>query len=242
MKKASSLVVIGTLTMWLSACQTMDTVVDHSKLAATTKASETIFVDPVPNSQKVVYVLVKNTSDQDLEVDNKLKGVIKSHGYQITSNPNRAHYILQANILKIGKMNRDEANSALSKGYGAALTGLASAGLASAITDSSNTALGAGIVGAAAGYAASALIKDVNYSMITDVQLSERLNHAVEEKTNALLKNGSSTSTVQASSNTTNLQKYRTRIVSNVDKMNLKYAEAKPALEDGLAKVIGGIL
>jgi hypothetical protein len=31
-------------------------------------------------------------------------------------------------------------------------------------------------------------------------------------------------------------------VVSNVNKMNLKYAEAKPVLEAGLARVVGGIL
>ncbi|WP_220442857.1 complement resistance protein TraT, partial [Legionella bozemanae] len=55
------------------------------------------------------------------------------------------------------------------------------------------------------------------------------------------LKNGNSTMTSQTYSRKTQYQRYRTRVVSNADKVNLKFADARGALEQGLVKVISGI-
>ena len=41
---------------------------------------------------------------------------------------------------------------------------------------------------------------------------------------------------------TGNQHKYQTRVVSNANKVNLKFEEAKPVLEDQLAKSIANIL
>jgi hypothetical protein len=226
----------------LTACHTVDTVLDHGQVQASNENSNTIFLKPVAPALKTVYVDVKNTSDKDLEVQNKVKGAITAHGYKVVSNPDRAHYILQANILKVSAMDRNESKRILERGYGAAVTGLASAGIAHAITESSNTALGAGIAGAALGMVADSLIKDINYAMVADIQVGERTNHVVHNQTKASLQNGLATSTTQSANDDSHFQYYRTRVVSNVNKMNLKYAEAKPVLEAGLARVVGGIL
>nr|CBA73471.1 conjugal transfer surface exclusion protein TraS [Arsenophonus nasoniae] len=47
---------------------------------------------------------------------------------------------------------------------------------------------------------------------------------------------------MQTSTETTNRHKYQTRIVSNANKVNLKFEEAKPELENQLAKSIANIL
>ena len=84
-------------------------------------------------------------------------------------------------------------------------------------------------------------VKDVNYAMITDIQVSERTNGPIYQKTKSNLKQGTSAQTVQQYSEKTNFKRYRTRVVSNADKVNLKFAEARPALEQGLVQAISGI-
>ncbi len=225
----------------LSGCASMQTALEHKDLQVSAQQSETIFLDPVPNSQKTVHVTIKNTSDQELAITSNILKSIKSHGYKIVSNPNKAHYLLQANVLKIGKMSLSSSHQALGGGYGSALSGITTGIALGSLSNSSNTMVGAGMVGGLVSMAADSLVKDVNYTMITDIQVSERVNGLIKERTKAHLTNGSSTQTNQEYSNKTNLQRYRTRIVSNADKVNLKFAEAKPYLEKSLAKVVSGI-
>lgn len=47
---------------------------------------------------------------------------------------------------------------------------------------------------------------------------------------------------MQTSSEQSNRLKYQTRVVSNADKVNLKFETAKPVLEAQLAKSIAGIM
>lgn len=91
--------------------------------------------------------------------------------------------------------------------------------------------------------AADSLVKDVNYTMITDIQISERVGKGIKvnEQFQSNLKNGRSSVTSQISSRDSQYQRYRTRVVSNADKVNLKFQDARPALEQGLVKVISGI-
>ena len=77
--------------------------------------------------------------------------------------------------------------------------------------------------------------------MISDVQISERVNGIIKESTKANIRNGNSTEVNQVSSRKSHFQKYRIRVLSNADQVNLKFAEARPALEHSLAKVISGI-
>lgn len=227
--------------MMLGACASIQTGLEHRKLTGGSQMSESIMLDAVPKSQKTVHVTIKNTSDKQINIARKVKRAIESHGYKVVSNPNRAHYLLQANILKVGQMSKSASQSALGGGYGSALSGLATGAAIGSFSGSGGTTLGAGLAGGLISMAADSLVKDVNYSMITDVQVSERVNGFVSEKTTASLKNGSATQTQQTSTKRSKFQRFRTRILSNADKVNLQFADARPMLEDSLAKVIAGI-
>ncbi|HBH5256459.1 TPA: hypothetical protein KTU13_004107 [Escherichia coli] len=58
----------------------------------------------------------------------------------------------------------------------------------------------------------------------------------------AALRQGTSGAKMQTSTSTGNQHKYQTRVVSNANKVNLKFEEAKPVLEEQLAKSIANIL
>ena len=82
--------------------------------------------------------------------------------------------------------------------------------------------------------AADAMVEDVNYTMITDVQIAERTKATVTTDNVAALRQGTSGAKIQTSTETGNQHKYQTRVVSNANKVNLKFEEAKPVLEDQL--------
>lgn len=225
----------------LIGCAAVQTSLEHKNLEVSSQQSETIFLDEVAKSQKTIHVAIKNTSDQEMDITNRLKNAIEGHGYKVVSNPNQAHYILQANILKVGKMSVAASKEALGHGYGSVLTGVGTAAVAGGLGASSNGMIGVGLVSGLVDMAANSLVKDVNYSMITDVQVSERVAHQVSQSSQANLQNGSSSQTIQKSNTQSSLQRYRTRVVSNAEKVNLEFAEAKPQLENSLVKVLSGI-
>jgi outer membrane lipoprotein SlyB len=225
----------------LTSCSATQTVLEHHNLEANSKLSKTIFLDPVAQNQKTIFVVVKNTSEKSFEITKPLTTALTAHGYRIVQNPSQAHYMLQANILKVGKISHSASQNALGGGYGSALAG-AGTGVALGALGTSKTMLAGGIAGGLVGLAADSLVKEVNYTVITDIQISEKAGKSVvKEHFNASLENGTSSGTYQTSSKNSDYMRYRTRVVSNADKVNLSFVQARPALEDELVKTLAGI-
>ncbi|HAU1387055.1 TPA: complement resistance protein TraT [Legionella pneumophila] len=237
-----NIILIGTFAV-LTGCAATQTAIEHHKLESSTRLSKTIFLDPVSVNQKTIFMAVKNTSEQQLDIDRPLADALKGRGYRIVNNPAQAHYLLQANILTIGKMSKSASENALGGGYGSVLAGAGTGAAIGALSGNNKTVLAGGIIGGIVGMAADSLVKDVNYTMITDVKISERAGKGVtvHENFKAVMDNGLSSSSYQTSSRDSQFQHYFTRIVSNVDKVNLSFAQARPALEQGLVKTLSGI-
>lgn len=229
----------------LTGCSAIHTAVAKRNLEVNTKMSDTVFLEPVAASEKSVFVQVRNTSDKDLAIDSKITKSLQDKGYVIAQDPAAAHYWIQVNVLKCDKMNLRDAENALTGGFGSGAFGAAVA--ASAVgynTDSVGATVGAGLAGAVLGVAADAMVEDTNFTMITDLQISEKAKDGVVVTTNdnATLKQGNSGSKTVTSTETGNMHKYQTRVVSNANQVNLEFADAKPVLEDQLTKSISGIL
>jgi hypothetical protein len=235
-------VIAGSIAL-LTSCAATQTAIQHGHLETSTKLSETVFLNPVSDSQKTVFVSVKNTSDQEINVEPALKSSFKAHGYRVVSSPNNAHYLLQANVLKVGKMSVSASQSALGGGFGSALAGGIAGTALGSLTHNSNAMIGGGIAGGLVGLAADSLIKDVNYTMITDVQISEKVAGGVKvrEEHRASLRQGSASSLNQVSTTDSQYQRYRVRVVSNADKVNLAFKDAELALQADLVKALVGI-
>ncbi len=215
-KKYSGAISATFLVGSLVGCAATQTVIEHGKLVTNTQQSKTIFLEPVASHQKTIFVSVKNNSEEDIHFAPALKKSLEHKGYKILKLPTDAHYILQANVLRVGKMSAAASQSALGGGFGSVIAG-ASAGTAiGALASQSTTGmLAGGLSGGVVGLAADALVKDVSYAMVTDVLISE---HQAKD-----------------------LKKYHTRIISNANQVNLKFSNAKPLLEKGLVKAISGI-
>ncbi len=219
----------------LSGCSAMGTAIKKRNLEVKTQMSETIWLEPLQ---------IKNTSDKDLSgLQAKIASAVTSKGYQVVSNPDTAGYWIQANVLKADKMDLRESQGWLSRGYEGAVTGAAlGAGITAYNSSSAGATLGVGLAAGLVGMAADAMVEDVNYTMITDVQIAERTKTQVQTDNVAVLRQGTSGAKVQTSTETGNQHKYQTRVVSNANKVNLKFPEAQPVLEDQLAKSIANIL
>lgn len=226
----------------LSGCGAMGTAIKKRNLDVKTQMSETIWLEPSNN--RTVYLQIKNTSDKDMSgLQSKITSAVTAKGYQVVTNPDTSGYWIQANVLKADKMDLRETQGWLSRGYEGAATGAAlGAGITAYNSSSAGATLGVGLAAGLVGMAADAMVEDVNYTMITDVQISERAKTQVQTDNVAVLRQGTSGAKVQTSTEAGNQHKYQTRVVSSANKVNLKFPEAQPVLEDQLAKSIANIL
>lgn len=241
---AKSLLMAGMLSMvaiQFTGCGAAHTAIKKRNLDVQTKMSETIFLEPTEPGSCTIFVDIRNTSDKDISVKDSIVNSLVARGYTITTSPQKANYMLQANILQVGKSDLRSAQSALDGGFGGAVLG-AAAGYA-AHPSGSNAAVG-GLIGAAVGVVADALVDDTYYSMITDVQIRERplAGEVVTQTQAANIKQGSATNVNQnINGGKVEWKTYRTRVVSTANKVNLDFEEAQPVLQEALGKSLSGL-
>ncbi len=211
LKKMGTLAIVLPVSLSLFACAALDTRISKKDLDVQTITDNTIFLEPAPAKHHIIYVSLRNTSDKQLEVKNKLLGALAANGYQITDDPDQAYLVLQANVRNVKRVNLSEINS-VSNTVDASATG---ALIAQSI--SGDDGPGAAILGGLAGLTLNATTKDILYVMVTDIRIRER-------------------SSLQSP-----WQDHKARIVSEANEVNLDFDKALPALEDGLTDAISGI-
>ncbi len=229
----------------LTGCQTTQKLIKHGKLETETKMSDTIFLDPIEDSKRTVLLQIRNTTDKrGLNIESSIKNAIEEKGYKIVRNPKEANIMIQANILQVGKSSLENPLSILTGGYGSTFEGMAAgAMLGGAFSDSGRGALVGGLIGGAANTILDAAVEVVKYSMVTDLQISEKADgNFVSESSDAFLKQGTSSYKKSEWQQKTNWKKYQTRIISVAKKVNLKFDEAEPELTKGLVMSISGLL
>ncbi|HQV88221.1 MAG TPA: complement resistance protein TraT [Nitrosomonas sp.] len=232
----------------LSGCAAVHTSIAKKDLDVQTKMSDSIFLDPVEPNQKTIYLNIRNTSDKtNFDITGTVARALEGRGYRITNNPKEAHYWLQVNILSVDKASPTAAEAALRSGYGGVALGAAVGTATGAAIDGWSGAGIGGLAGAAAfGIAdtiASAAVKDVTFMAITDVEIAERAEDGVivREDRQQDAKQGVGGARRQSSTKVSEMNKYRTRVVSTANKVNLQYEEAAIELTNGLARSISGL-
>lgn len=237
-----TLIIACSSVIMLEGCTASKNLMEHSSLKTETKMSSTIFLDPVSPQQKVVLVQIRNTSDKaNFNPKNIIETKLTNSGYKVTNDPNKAHYLLQANILKAGEAKPEDINTALLGGYGASIEGAGVGAIAGLYSNNRMSPLTGGLAGAAIGMVADSMVKNVTYNVVTDIQISEKTNAKVSEVSNSNLQQGTSGSKTVVSNETTNWKRYQTRVVSSANKVNLDFATAEQELSEGLAQSISGI-
>ncbi len=226
----------------LGGCAATQTALAHRNLDVSSRMSETIFLDPVPERQRTIYLQVRNTSDKQLNMTHiaqALSQALQAKGYQIVSSE-QAHYVLQANVLAVGKMDEAAAQSALEAGFGGALAGMTVAG---ASHNSMRALAGGAIAGGLTEMIADSLVKSVTYSAVTDIQISEIASrstgvspaHAVTESSVGKAAHQ------ESQGGGSHWAYYRTRLVSTANQVNLAFEDALPQLQNQWVHALSGL-
>jgi len=241
------LFIFMSITISLMGCSAAHNAINKRTLDVQTKMSASIFLDPVVSDKKTVFLQIRNTSDKpEFDLEPNIAATMIDKGYKVVEAPEQAHYLLQANILQVGRSDLRAADHALTQGFGAALTGaIAGAAVGTLVTKENNErgAIAGGLIGSSVATVADAMVHDVFYSVITDVQISERVANSivVKEKTRSKLKQGERGIREITSTEKVEWKRYQTRIVSTANKVNLKFKQATPELIKGLTRSITGI-
>jgi hypothetical protein len=236
----------------------MSVAISKKDLNVQTMMSDTIFMDPESPAERSVFVDVRDTTDKGVNIGPAIVSRIEARGYRIESDPRRAGYILQVNVLQVGMTNPNAYQASIRngpmswgypRGYTAAAVGAGAAAgalIGYGATGYSRTgALGGALIGAAAvgiiELVANSAVKDVTYSMITDVMVSEWAGDKVYETRQAHLPTSRGSSLTQHAERRSDRLRYATRVGSSANKVNLSFEEARPELEAYLAQSIAGI-
>ena len=195
--------------------------------------SSSIFLQPVPPYERVVFLTLHNTSSaQDLDFAQAIRARLIAKGYRLTDDPRRAHYMLMANVLYVGKaQNSEMAAGALAGGFGGAVIGV-SAG-------NDNGLAAGGLAGMAIGAAIGHFYQEKRYLMVLDIQLEERQRGTYTANDTVTSEGlGNRTETFRAALKGWAI--YRDRIVGQAHGMNLRFSQAQPALEHEVAGELSG--
>lgn len=237
------------LILFLSGCAATQTAISKRELDVQTKMSATIFLDPVPAEQMTVFVQIRNTSDkQEMDLSQEIKNAVSAKGFRIVKDPKEAKFYLQANILHVGKTSPSAIQQQMGGGFGAAIGG---AGLGMMIGSASSSrngmnsqqAASAALIGGVAEVVTGSLVKDVYFSIVTDIQIKERLANGKMAQINSKhsMNQGTSGSESVTFNDQVDMRTYQTRVISTANKMNLEFEEAAPALRAGLIRAVSGM-
>jgi hypothetical protein len=99
------------------------------------------------------------------------------------------------------------------------------------------------VAGAATSAVADSFVQDVTYSIITDVQISERAGEGVmvTERMTQDLTQGSGGRRLLATTEVHDWKRYQTRVMSSANRVNLDFEDAAPELVAGLSRALAGI-
>ncbi len=265
LNKFGRVAALGLLVGSLGACTAAHNVISHSDLQVKTHMSESIFLDPVPEAAKTVYVSARNTSDHpELDLRGPLQQAIQARGYRVVSDPNQAHFMIRANILQAGVLDNESKDKLLMGQYGEPLlAGAGTAALTGALGGNAAAMTGVGLGIAATTFLANELIKDVTYAITVDIQLSERplKGGKVQTTTSTSNEGGSASqdnlataggsvthrtnnghSKSQYINESKDFKEYNVRTVAYAEQVNLKFEEAVQPLTTKLTSSISNLL
>lgn len=241
------LLVLVSVAFLLVGCAATETMISKRKLDVQSKMSDTIFLNPVEDKQKTIYVQIKNTSDKpEFNITSWVKKSLQSRGYKVVTSPGKAHYLFQANILQVGKADITAASKAIAGGYGSSIQSVATGAVLGGVVSGGRSAGGiiaGGLVGGLVDTISNAAVKDVTYTVITDIQISERASEGLDVKQTdeSEFRQGTGTTTKQSIASNSKWIRYQTRILSTANKVNLDFKDAIPLLEKGLVSSVAGI-
>ncbi len=229
----------------LNGCAATQVALTKKNLDVQTRTSTAIFVDPVSKAKRKIYMEIRSGV---MEFDRraffnfvKEELSLNQNGYELVENPEDAQFRLLAYVLNLEKASPSAAEAALSQGY---LGGSVAAGAAVGYTTKGGYrgAAAGGLLGGAAEFISGALVKDVTYMLVVDVEISEKAAKGAFVRTDTQIdsKVSDAGSARQTVSEVSNRKEYRTRIVTTANKVNLKLEDAQDLMFKKTAYAMAG--
>lgn len=240
------LALAASLVLVLTGCAATQTMLSKKELDVQTRTSTAIFVDPVPRDKRTIYLDIRSGV---MEFDRRLfKRFVSEqftqfndNGYVIVDDPDTAQFHMIAYVLNLEKASPTAAEQALGQGYmGGAVVAGAATGVA--MGGGGRGALGGAVIGGGAEFISGALVKDVTYMLVCDVQITEKAAEGVmvRKDTQIDTKVSDAGSSRQSVSEVRDRKEYRTRIVTTANKANLKLEEASDLMFQKTAFAMSG--
>lgn len=195
-----------------------------------------------PSTEKTVFIQARNSSDNQEVSFHDLSARVSAKGYQVVNDPDRAHYVVLANIVYCNITKPEMPVEAMvASGYGSAFN--SALGAMQGLTSMASMAGPYGAMGGAAASMGLSAIQgigdlfsssssapkmpdDVNYACVADVQITEQ--------TTGQLPSGMKTGSGQEAG------VYQTRLAADVHQKKLDEAEATPLLQQKLSAAVAG--
>jgi hypothetical protein len=154
----------------------------HATLTRETqvKISNTIFLRP--SKDKTIYLQMRNTSDNPKAILSDLPNKLMTKGYTVVDDPEKAHFIVQANTVFAAKAKPGSTlDSLIAEGFGAGIGGALGTAAVLSGGNSLGWIPGGAVIGAVGGFLASKVTEDTEYAIIGDVQIIEKTKDHVEQ-------------------------------------------------------------
>ncbi len=249
-----STVLLASSLLLLSGCAT-------SQLQTSAKMTQSVFVNPVAKEKRTIFVSMKNTSGTDIMLEPRVVQTLINKGYTVIDDPEKASYVLMANVLYCNKKSENNvASGALMGGAAGAIANSGSNGRSMAA---------AGLAGAVVGGLIGKATEDSIFQMQVDIVIREKAKGKVNAYTGttsgqASVRDGQKSGTMNSfggpirdadasgklNSNTyasssqsyeSDFIEHRTMMFAEATKMDLTLDEAIPVLEQKIANQIAGI-
>lgn len=232
-----------------------------SQLQTSAKMTQSVFVNPVAKEKRTIFVSMRNTSGTDIMLEPRIVQTLMNKGYTVIDDPEKASYVLMANVLYCNKKSENNV------GNGAVMGGMAGAIANSGANGRSVAA--AGLAGAIVGGLIGKATEDTIFQMQVDIAIREKAKGKVMASNSnvggqAYVRDGQKSGTMNSfggqirendasgrlNSNNyaSNSQSYesdfiehRTMMFAEATKMDLTLDEAIPILEMKIANQIAGI-
>ncbi|MGI5309034.1 complement resistance protein TraT [Rheinheimera sp. WS51] len=228
-----------------------------------------------PEHRSIFIDIRNTTAEYTLPLAEDLQSFLLSRGYRLVASPLQAQYWLQVNVRTVIKekpakvlaqeygMSAQESHALLHPEiapladaipqsedaepvYSTPSKVYIDAGIAADI-DGKDIVKGLVVLAAFAGveYVGNQLVKDKYYTMLTDIQIAERIRSdsiaSVQEVSQHFLQQGDSGTLEQLWQRDTDMRKYQIKVVSFANKANLRWREAEQPLHQGLLRSLAGI-
>ena len=254
MKKNVILISLVAASILFTGCAT-------SQLQTSAKMTQSVFVNPVAKEKRTIFISMKNTSGADIMLEPRVAQTLINKGYMVVDDPEKATYVLMANILYCNKKSENNvASGAMMGGAAGAIANSGSNGKSMAV---------AGLAGAVVGGLIGKATEDSIYQMQVDVVIREKAKGKVNAYTGTTsgqasvrdgqksgfansfggpIRDSDASGKLNSNSYSSNSQSYesdfiehRTMMFAEATKMDLTLEEAVPVLEQKIATQIAGI-